>query len=218
MTLKVPPIAIAGVGSVKYLQEFGAAAVFRIKGEIEAAAPGRQLGLVVDRRAAQTQVKFAGQTQDAVADHFCFHAFARKPPQVTIVGIAGRFLGGTGRGHSIGIAGDDQLVHMLHAPARFHELDRQPIEQLRMRWLFAVAAEIEDRYRQAADRNAASQIWLTATRARERMFFVGEPQGQGLAAAGAGRSNVLRAGTAYFPSLVKSSRLIRCLQKSLRAT
>ncbi len=58
----------------------------------------------------------------------------------------GTAIGGRRRGvtrlPAIGRAGDYQPVQSLHLPAAVHQLDRQPIEQLRMRRRLAVHAEI----------------------------------------------------------------------------
>ena len=54
------------------------------------------------------------------------------------------------RRHLVGLRRHDQPVHLLDAPAAVHELDRQPVEQLRMRRLLAHLAEVIERRHDAA--------------------------------------------------------------------
>ena len=54
------------------------------------------------------------------------------------------------RRHLVGLGRHHQLVDLLDAPAAVHELDRQPVEQLRMRRLLAHLAEVVERRDDAA--------------------------------------------------------------------
>ena len=153
------------------------------------------------RRATELFDQQAGDEQRLIADHFGRQPQARGMRQQTVVGIAlqrlGRFLGrlAVGRAHHHG------FQDLFDAPAFLLELDRQPVQQLGMRRLLALRAEVVDgfyqpgaekRLPQAVDRHAGGQ----------RVFLADDPAGQPQAVVGSilrqGRQNGRNAAPHFF--------------------
>ena len=94
-------------------------------------------------------IKLPGRGQHAVANHFGLQAttVALPPQAVVFVDREVRMVGTPGtRSKLIGVARDDQAMDVLHAPIVFHQLDREPIEQLRQRGLLSGTPKDENTF------------------------------------------------------------------------
>src|SRR5262245_45195734 len=84
-------------------------------------------------RPARLEVELPGELEEAVADHLALHATGVHPPQAAVVGVRaqvrGRFPFARGT-HAVGPGEDQEAMQVLHPPARFHEFDREPVEQV----------------------------------------------------------------------------------------
>ena len=84
--------------------------------------------LASDFAVAVNRVELPGGRQDAVAHRLGLQAPWVHAPAGVVVRIGrtarGRILGA----EAVGLGGDDQPVHVLHAPSGIHELHRQPVE------------------------------------------------------------------------------------------
>ncbi len=102
-----------------------------------------------EARPAHRGIERAADGQDAVAQFLGVEPLAVHPPEPSVVGVdagGGRVVA---RRLAIDGAGDDQPMDRLERLAAVAQLDGQPVEQLRMRRLRAVAAEVVGRVHQS---------------------------------------------------------------------
>ena len=72
---------------------------------------------------------------DGIPDHLCLQPVEREPPVVIVVGIDGTGLGEfrpSVRCHLVGLGGDHESVHVLHAVATADKFRGQPIQKIPM--------------------------------------------------------------------------------------
>src|SRR5262249_33666103 len=98
-------------------------------GVVKAAPPAGHSLILWQLPAADRRVEFARDAENAVADDLGLQALRREAPEQLIVGVdRPTRMGGRGlRLQAIGIAGDDQAIEMLDAPAAVHEFHGEPI-------------------------------------------------------------------------------------------
>ena len=102
------------------------------------------------RRSADPGLELAGDGQLGVAELLKVEASQRERGEQAVVGIdpaeSGPLVVGprvlSGRGPLVGLAGDDEPVEGLEAPAGFDEAQGQPVEQLGMARGFGAQAEV----------------------------------------------------------------------------
>src|SRR5712672_688381 len=112
--------------------------------EIDATARNSQTLLLIDIGSAPSQIELACHIENAITHRLGLHAMRRHAPEEFVVAVECGISFVTGGGHTVGIAGNNQPVHGLHAPLLLHELSREPIQQSGMRRLAAIATEIEN--------------------------------------------------------------------------
>ena len=133
-----------------------------------------------EARATSLQIQIAAHQKNAVANGFGLKSAGGESPKQTGIRIsllprfvhAARLL--------IGITQHDQLVHVFDGPTAANEFVGKPIEQLRVRGLGAVAAEVaagQDKSRAKMELPDA----IHRDSCRERILCAGDPVGQGQA-------------------------------------
>ena len=104
----------------------------------------------IDAGSAHLGGEQAGGAERAVADEFGVEAEAAAAGEQEVLAI----LFGELRRHDgrllVRGAGDDQAMELLHRPAGLHELDGEPVEQLRVGRRLALVAEVLERAHEAA--------------------------------------------------------------------
>ena len=139
--------------------------------------------LSVNARAGHLEIELAGEIENGVADFLGGKAAHVEPPKEIVVRVGSQRGLVAGGGHLISAAQHDELVHALEFPAAFHELSGEPVEQLRMRGLFADVAKVV-----RAAHDAAAKVMLPQAVGHHlgghRIFLAGNPLGEHAAFAG----------------------------------
>ena len=180
------PVTVAGVGAVEHRRERTAPILLRLAAVIEAATEGGERHRVLQFHPSDRPVEGAGEMEDCIAHHLGLHPPDVHPLQKPILRILSDgsrppWLGAAGGELSafpaVGSAGDDEPVERLHPPAVLHELDGEPVEQLRMGGGGASPTEIEHARKKRLVEVPHPDVIHGHPR-RQRIGPIGDPAGQ----------------------------------------
>ena len=91
---------------------------------------------------ANRWIQQARHCEGIVADKFCRQSAGILPRIEAVVGIRSCQVPGSVGGLLVGFGGEDQFDKVLDIPVALHELDRQPVKQLRMSGPLALISEV----------------------------------------------------------------------------
>ena len=136
-----------------------------------------------DARSADLRGQLPRRHERQITDHLAVHPEARPPGKQAIVRVLLELQRCGGRGLAIGRGRDHEPEEGLHVPSGLPELDRQPVEQLRVRRRLPGDAEFSHGGNEALSEDLRPEA-VDVDAGGERMVRIGQPLRQPQAVGG----------------------------------